>query len=59
MTLNVDFDESTSEIHISWTADDPLAFQLNKWTEKDFLNCLSNALTDTNNWNLFSGNPHS
>lgn len=47
MALEVVYDENTSEVHISWTADNPLASQLDKWTEKDFLECLTSALTDT------------
>ena len=57
MALEVVYDENTSEVHISWTSDDPLAPQLAKWSEKDFLECLTDALTATSNSN--ENNPHS
>jgi hypothetical protein len=57
MSLEVIYDESTWEVHISWTADHPLASQLDQWTEKDFLECLDNALAAASNSN--PSNPQS
>jgi len=57
MSLEVIYNESTQEVRISWTADHPLAKQLDQWTEKDFLECLDNALASASNSD--QSNPHS